>query len=67
LDIRETQCGDENTIGVRLKLVSNRHSRKPCDAAEDGDELDEEEEQLEDEEDDEDEEEQEEEARRTSV
>jgi len=56
MDVRETECGDATTHGIRLKLSSNRNVRK-CDDDDDDDREDEEEED--EEEDDEEDEEQE--------
>jgi len=50
MDVRESQCGDSNALGIRLKLNANRHTRKKCGAADDDDERDKEEDEEEDEE-----------------
>ena len=60
MDVRETQCGDTNTDGIRLKLRENLHIHKECGTAADDDEdASEEEEDDDEEEDDEDDEEEE--------
>ena len=37
LDVRETQCGDENAHAIQLKISENRRLRKPCDTVGEGD------------------------------